>query len=102
MKIAYWDRPKCPSNRGVRLIEVFLRERHLNSAETCKCVRLREVSVLWDVRLERFYCIRECNTYLNSSDLPFCWYKMFHQNSLSYSEEPLRLDRILRFFADDI
>ena len=53
---------KCPSYRGVRLtivrlIEVFLQETHLRSAWTCGSVRLREVSVLWDVRLKRFYCI---------------------------------------------
>ena len=53
---------KCPSYRGVRLkivriIEVFLQETHLRSAGTCGSVRLREVSVLWDVRLKRFHCI---------------------------------------------
>ena len=52
---------KCPSYRGVRLtivrlIEVFLWETHLHSAGTCGSVRLREVSVLWDVRLKRFHC----------------------------------------------
>ena len=52
---------RCLSNRGirltfVRLIEVFLWERHLCSAGTCESVRLREVSVVWDVRLQRFYC----------------------------------------------
>ena len=53
---------KCPSYGGVRLtfvrlIEIFLRERQLISAGTCETVRLREVSVLWDVRLKRFYYI---------------------------------------------
>ena len=53
---------KCPSYRGVRLtivrlIEVFLWETHLYSAGTCGSVRLREVSVLRDVRLKRFHCI---------------------------------------------
>ena len=52
---------KCPYYRGVRftnvrLIEVFLWETHLRSAGTCGSVRLREVSVLWDVRLKRFHC----------------------------------------------
>ena len=53
---------KCPSYRGVHLIvvrpvEVFLLERHLSSAGTYESVRLRVVSVLWDVRFMRFYCI---------------------------------------------
>ena len=53
---------KCPFYRGVRLtfvrlVEVFLLERHLRSAGTCKSVSLREVSVLWDIRLKRFDCI---------------------------------------------
>ena len=60
---------KCPSYqesfswsyRGVRLTfvhltEVFLWERHLPSAGISGSVRLREVSVLWDVRYKRFYC----------------------------------------------
>ena len=59
------DDQKCPSYRGVRLtivrlIEVFLWETHLSSAGTCGSVRLREVSVLWDVRLERFHCTSIC------------------------------------------
>ena len=56
MKIAHWDRRKCPFYGGVRLTvfrltEVFLRKRHLSSAETSESVRLREVPVLWNVRL---------------------------------------------------
>ena len=48
---------KCPSYRGVRLtivrlIEVLLWETHLRSAGTWESVRLRETSILWDVRLE--------------------------------------------------
>ena len=56
MKIIHWDMELCPSYRGVRLIKVFLCERHLISAGTYESVRLREVSVLWDVRLKRFQC----------------------------------------------
>ena len=53
------DEQKCPSYRGVRLttvrlIKVFLCETHLRSAGTRGSVRLREVSVLWEVRLKRF------------------------------------------------
>ena len=40
----------------VLLIEFFLQERHLRSTGTFESVRLGEVSVLWDVRLKRFYC----------------------------------------------
>ena len=55
---------KCPSYRRVRLtivrlIEVFLRETHLSSTGTRGSVRLREVSVLWDVRLKKFHCINK-------------------------------------------
>ena len=39
------------------VLEVFLRETHLRSSGACGSVRLREVSVLWDVRLKRFHCI---------------------------------------------
>ena len=41
--------------RGVRL--TIVRLIHLRSAGTCGSVRLREVSVLWDVRLKKFHCI---------------------------------------------
>ena len=63
LKIAHWGRRKCPSYGGirltvVRLTEVFLWERHLSSAGASESVRLREVSVLWDNRLKRLYCIR--------------------------------------------
>ena len=30
----------------------------VRSAGTCERVRLRELSVLWNVRLKRFYCIK--------------------------------------------
>ena len=30
--------------------------RKTSSAGACESVRLREVSVLWDVRLKRYYC----------------------------------------------
>ena len=48
---------KCASYRGVRLmifriLEVFLRETHLRSAGICESVRLKGVSVFWDVRLK--------------------------------------------------
>ena len=85
---------KCPSNGGVRLtvvclIDVFLWERHLSSAGTCKSVRLREVSVLWDVRLKRFYCTsqwhfrmkvvsRKAGHLENFSDLPFPFIYWIH------------------------
>ena len=50
----------CPSYRFVcftfvGLIEVFFWEWHLSSAKLCESVRLREVPVLWDVYLKRFY-----------------------------------------------
>ena len=62
VKIVHGDRRKCPSYGGVcltivRFIEVFLWETHLHSAGTCRSVRLREVSVLWDVHLKGFHCI---------------------------------------------
>ena len=67
IEILCWGMEKCWSYRGVRikivrLIEVFLWETHLRSAGTCESVRLREVSVLWDVRLKRFYCVGYIST----------------------------------------
>ena len=52
---------KCPSCGGVRLTNVrfkegFLNQTHQRSAGTFESVRLREVSVLRDVRLKRFHC----------------------------------------------
>ena len=44
---------KCPSFRGVRLIEVIFNRKLRWDIDKC----LREVSVLWGVRLKRFYCI---------------------------------------------
>ena len=41
----------------VSLIEVFY-EKHPSSARTYASVRLREVSISWDVRLKRFYCVK--------------------------------------------
>ena len=57
---------KCPSYRSVRLtvvrlIKVFLHGRQLRSAGTFESVRLREVSVLWNVRLKKFL-LHACKT----------------------------------------
>ena len=51
VKIVHWDRRKCPSYGGVRLIvvllvEVFLQGLDLHSAGTRQSVRLRKVSIL--------------------------------------------------------
>ena len=74
---------KCPSYGSVRLtivrlIEVFLWETHLRSAGTCGSVRLREVSVLWDVRLKRFHCnyLFNWNAPAPSKNTPS--YSLFH------------------------
>ena len=55
MKVCHWDGYKCTLYRGVHftivlLIEVFLHGLDIRSTGTCQSVRLREASVLWNVR----------------------------------------------------
>ena len=77
MKITHLDTRKCPSQggvslTGVRLIVVVLSRIDLKSAGTCESVRIRKVSVSWDVRHKRFYCIERKYLHDNQGQIELC------------------------------